>query len=52
VCPGVRAWVRASAPFLRGCGGSVWCYAKRRRRGRPYSCCCFRCSVVSSGRLE
>ena len=48
VCPGVRAWVRASAPFLRRCGGSVWCYAKRRRRGRPYSCCCFRCSVVSS----
>ena len=51
VWPGVRAWVRASAPFLRGCGGSVWCYAKRRRRGRPYSCCCFRCSVVSSARL-
>jgi small-conductance mechanosensitive channel len=21
VCPGVQAWVRASAPFLRGCGG-------------------------------
>jgi hypothetical protein len=51
MCPGVRAWVRASAPFLRGCGGSVWCYAKRRRRGRPYSCCCFRCSVVGWAQL-
>ena len=38
-------------PSLAGLWGSVRCFAKCRRRGRPYSCCCcFRCGVVSSAR--
>ena len=38
-------------PILAGLWGSVRCFAKCRRRGRPYSCCCcFRCGVVSSAR--